>query len=122
MSYTVRTHNQANIDACGTSLVGYLTLERSVLVELFGEPMSDGSGDGKVVCEWELEVTDEHGNGGIITIYDWKNYDQSAMADGYKDWNIGGISNSAARVLNEVISQYLNPDEEYGNYVRTSLY
>ncbi len=121
MSYTVKTHNTGHVDACCTSLVGYLTLERSKLVELFGEPM-DGSGDGKTVCEWELEVTDEKGDAGVITIYDWKNYDQSAMADDYKDWNIGGASNRSARVLNELISEMINPNGDYGNYVRTSLY
>ena len=122
MPYTFKTHNTGNFSACGTGLSGYLTLERSKLVELFGEPM-EGSGDGKTVCEWELEVTDEHGDTGVITIYDWKNYDDSAMADDYKDWNVGGSGNTSARVLNELISDLLEPNNDvYGNYVRTSLF
>jgi len=107
---------------CGTCLQGYLTLERSKLVSIFGEPEVYGDPDDKVYCEWCIEITDENGESGVVTIYDWKNYSDAAMADDYKEWNVGGMTDKAARVLNECISEQLNPNGNYGNYVRTSYF
>ncbi len=115
MKYDIKTHEEG-IDGCGTSLSGYLTMKRSALVELFGEPMSDGSGDGKVCCEWTIEATDEDGKAGVITIYDWKNYSRAAMKDDYSDWNVGGAGNGELSVLQEII----NNCGIAGNHVRSA--
>ena len=101
--YTFETHNTDDaIDPSGTCLQGRLDLPRSVLVELFGEPL--GASD-KVINEWYLEVTDENGDTGIITIYDWKNYHMSSLPDDYYDWNIGGNGHAAVTVIHELIAQ-----------------
>jgi len=101
--YTFETHNtDENINPSGTCLQGYLDRPRSVLVELFGEPL--GPSD-KVINEWNLEVTDEFGDSCIITIYDWKNYHLTSLPDDYYDWNIGGNCHAAVTIIHELIAQ-----------------
>lgn len=101
--YTFETHNtDAKIDSSGTYLLGYLDCPRSVLVELFGEPI--GPSD-KVINEWNLEVTDNFGDTGIITIYDWKNYHLTSLPDDYCEWHVGGHNHSAVVIIRELISQ-----------------
>jgi len=111
---TVETEN---VDACMTSLTGYLTLERSKLVALFGEPDADAFAADKVYCEWALKFTDENGDSGIVTVYDWENHDNSAGADDYKDWHVGGHSYMAL----EVLQDYINQEGIEGTHTRTYL-
>jgi len=99
---TFETHNESNIDPTGTSLRGYLDCPKHVLVELFGEPL--GASD-KVINEWNIDVTDEFGDSGVITIYDWKNYGLSSLPDDYPYWNIGGSQYAAERIIHELIAQ-----------------
>ncbi len=103
MSYTFDTHNTDNaIDAIGTCFTGYITVPRSKLVSIFGQPIVDAYED-KICCEWIIKATDEYGVSDIITIYDWKNYDKSAMADDYNNWNVGGNNKLAPSILLEII-------------------
>lgn len=102
---TFTTHNNdETISVHMTHLLGHLTKPRHELVAMFGEPMI-GSDDGKVVCEWNIEITDENGDMGVVTIYDWKNYSNAAMDDNYQDWNVGGHTGMALSVLHETIEQ-----------------
>ncbi len=108
MPYTFETHNtDPSINAGGTCLQGYLKCPRSVLVEIFGEPIVNGYED-KVCCEWVIEVTSENIVSDIITIYDWKNYSQSAMNDNYSDWNVGGNSKIVISIIMEIVEAYNN--------------
>jgi len=82
-----------------TSLQGYIEASYEDLVKVFGEPIRETSGDGKVDIEWELEVRDFDFNSVIpITIYNWKDYDGGLTAQTTKDyrWHIGGTSMVAA--------------------------
>ena len=100
--YTVKTHNDVHVDTNFTSLKGHLKCPRYKLVEMFGEPL--GASD-KVINEWNLLVTDESGESGVITIYDWKNYDLTELPYDYDDWNVGGHRNDCQVVLLDVIEQ-----------------
>lgn len=103
--YTFETHNtDPSINANMTSLVGYLDCPKHVLIGLFGEPIH-GSADDKVINSWELEVTDEFGDTGVITIYDWKTYLGSDLPDDFHDWHIGGHEYNATSVIHELIHQ-----------------
>ncbi len=105
MPYTFETHNtNDSINANMTCLQGYNNTPQHKLVEIFGEPIYHGGS--KVYCEWVIEVTDENNDTDIITIYDWKNYDDSAADPDYNEWHVGGFHHAAERVLNEIIGAY----------------
>jgi hypothetical protein len=84
----------------GSSFQGEVTATYEELVEKFGEPNfgPDENSDGKVTCEWGVEI-----DGVICTIYDWKVYGDTPR--GYYDWHIGGYNKKAyekvAGVMNE---------------------
>ncbi len=104
MPYTFITQNDdPSIDANGTCLRGYVPLSKKKLITAFGEPRLC-SGD-KVVNEWLIEVTDENGDSGVITIYDWKNYGRGNLGDSFDKWHVGGHSNQSVRVLNELLAE-----------------
>lgn len=86
----------------GTSLCGYVKTSYSKLVELFGEPNSDGDGY-KVSTEWVLKC-----HKGIVTIYDYKStalYDDETLSvEAFRElpeynWHIGGNSQELANEL-----------------------
>ena len=90
-----------------TSLQGYIEASYEDLVKVFGEPMHETSGDGKVDIEWELQVEDYDFNSiSPLTIYNWKDYDGGLAAKTNKDyrWHIGGVSMVAA----SYVSDYFN--------------
>jgi len=87
-----------------SSLQGYINIEKRLLVKLLGEPEDFGPGD-KVMNEWCLEITDNNGESGIVTIYDWKNYDLSELPDDYSDWHVGGHTHMAPQVLGELLTE-----------------
>ena len=75
------------IDATGSSFMGKVKTSYAELVEVFGEPTTHNSADGKVTAEWKIEfgVNDDltwakpmhpgdiHSDRSVIaTIYDWK--------------------------------------------------
>ena len=81
-------------DACGTSLMGYLTTDYATLTGLFGHPhMSDGD---KVTAEWCFEAY-----GTVFTIYDYK--EEKTPLDLYA-WHVGGENKSALVVLREYLA------------------
>ena len=82
--------------ASGTSFMGYLPTTYDKLVERIGEPNCGPSGDGKVTCEWVLDI-----NGTICTIYDWKC--GSTPKDEY-DWHIGGHNSKALEALEQALN------------------
>lgn len=99
-----------------TSLQGYIKASYDELVEEFGSPdyfVSRGLScdtslsDDKVETEWEL-YDDEHG---MVTIYDWKEYDGGATSRSgqlYR-WHIGGANRKAV----ELVSNRLNRNAWY---------
>ena len=46
----------STLKANGTSLQGYVNTTFEHLENILGEPIYPDSGDGKVVCEWVLEL------------------------------------------------------------------
>jgi len=98
-----KTHNDEHIETNMSSLSGHCSTTRETLVKCFGEPLQ-GSGDGKVTTSWELKVTTPEGTG-VITIYDWKEYDNSADSANFDRWHVGGYSSDDSKILNKLISQ-----------------
>lgn len=84
----------------GTCLKGYVRADFDELVMAFGEPL-EGDGD-KTQAEWVLLFTLPDGEEIVATVYDWKQYDTTAMD--VKNWNIGGHDYRAP----ELVIDYLN--------------
>jgi len=89
-----------NKEFLGGSLQGYVDASYATLVEVFGEPHSDGDGY-KVDAEWDLMFE----NGTHARIYNYKDGTNYNGADGLRkavitDWHIGGNSaKSVAAVM-----------------------
>ena len=80
------------IASIGTSLQGHVTTTMRELNSVFGEPTFYYPGD-KVTVEWEYIFSD----GTVVTIYDWKRYDDGAPEmDEIMEYNIGGFNKDAA--------------------------
>lgn len=76
----------------GTSLQGHITTTMRELNSVFGEPTFYYPGD-KVTVEWEHTFDD----GTVVTIYDWKRYDDGVPEmDEIMEYNIGGFNKDAA--------------------------
>lgn len=91
----------------GTSLQGYIDADYFDLVEVFGEPTSDGDGY-KVDAEWEVKFDD----GTVAVIYNYKNgknYCGSAgqATHAITQWNIGGFNTNAAKLVTETMKEWL---------------
>lgn len=82
----------------GTCLQGCIRTTFDALEKAFGEPLYPKSGDGKVICEWILEFTDES----IATIYCWK-VPQVPMEE--YDWHIGGHSEKVVEYVKYFLIQ-----------------
>lgn len=82
--------------ANGTCLQGYVQTTYDKLVELLGEPNRGQSGDGKVNCEWVLDI-----DGEPITIYDWK---QEEIPKEEYGWHVGGLGVQALLDLKEALN------------------
>jgi len=83
-------------DVNGTSLMGYVTCKYEKLVKVFGEPITDSTGD-KVTCEWEGKL-----DGIPFTIYDWKTnvpYKENL------NWNIGGYNQKAVNAVKGYLAE-----------------
>lgn len=90
----------------GTSLKGYVSTDYATLVEVFGEPHSDGDGY-KVDAEWMLQFS----NGVVATIYNYKDGRNYCGEDGLDvedicDWHVGGKSSMADRTVDQYIEQH----------------
>ena len=99
----MRTHNDNNqdgtfIDADGTHLMGYVNASYKFLVRVFGEPLSDSSGDGKVKAEWIVEFDD----GTVGTIYDYKS---SKTPQQNTHWHVGGHSKKVVTMIQSKLNQ-----------------
>jgi hypothetical protein len=78
--------------ANGTSLQGYVTTTMRDLIAAFGEPTFYYPGE-KVTVEWTHRFSD----GSVVTIYDWKRYDDGVPEmDEVMEYNIGGFNKDAA--------------------------
>lgn|SRR3990167_4037001 len=96
-------------DVIGTGLQGYLSLPFSRIVEVFGEPTHEGSGDGKVAFEWAITFAD----GTVATIYDYKAsslYDdenptpEQMRSSDFSDWHIGGKTKRADELVRAALT------------------
>jgi hypothetical protein len=80
-----------SIASMGTSLQGYITTTMRELNSVFGEPTFYYPGD-KVTVEWEHTFSD----GTVVTVYDWKRYDDGVPEmDEIFEYNIGGFNKDA---------------------------
>ena len=97
-----KTHNDKEIECCGSSLMGEIDCKYTEMVLAFGLP-TDGDGY-KVDAEWEIKFDD----GTISTVYNWKdgiNYNGSSgfrTVDLY-DWHIGGFTNECVDKITSII-------------------
>jgi len=88
--------------ADGTCYQGSANTPYFELVEVFGEPNLDGSGDGKVQAEWILEFED----GEVATIYDWKECEKTF--EFVTDWHIGGHNTLVVDRINKMLQKNLD--------------
>jgi hypothetical protein len=86
----------------GGHLLDYLPpIKYSTLVQIFGEPNSDGDGY-KVDAEWELKV-----DGKYASIYNYKNgpnYTNEGSIEDIIDWHIGGVDDSVVPLVNQIVA------------------
>ena len=81
-----------SVASVGTSLQGYITTTMRELNSVFGEPTFYYPGD-KVTVEWEYTFKD----GTVVTVYDWKRYDDGVPEmDEIFEYHIGGFNKDAA--------------------------
>lgn len=88
----------------GTCLQGYITATREQLATVFGAP-SNGD-DYKFFFHWGVEITENDGSRTVATIYDWK-YDRQVELDEIVEWNIGGNSREAVRLVEDALCREL---------------
>ena len=91
-------------DVSGTSLQDYVEVSYKDLVNLFGEPNSEGD-NYKTDAEWTIMTPD-----GVATIYNYKdghNYNGEEGSDVWDitDWHIGGRNKS---VVNWIVGAIKN--------------
>jgi hypothetical protein len=86
--------NCNDINASGTSLVGYITTTYDKLVEELGEPQEGGD---KCTASWSIQAPD----GTIATIYDWKT---ECTPRGAYAWHVGGHNPHKALLLAEFVT------------------
>lgn len=88
-------------DADGTHYVGDLLATRGELVARYGEP-DEGDGS-KVTTEWVLLSDD----GMVVTLYDWKRYEDGPPADdeAYR-WHIGGHDERAVSLVGGTVDRW----------------
>jgi hypothetical protein len=102
------THNQSNINVCGTHFQGYIDSEYSVLKKIFGKPASS---DGyKTDAEWYIQFED----GTVATIYNWKNGKHYLGREGtaktkITHWNVGGNSKEVVEKIQDILKSNLVP-------------
>lgn len=88
---------KTNINASGTSLVGYIDLTYDDIVSMLGE--DEGSGD-KTLAQWTIKFED----GQIATIYDWKNYGWNK--EEVTHWHIGGKSDKVLELVQKLFPNF----------------
>ena len=108
MEITLKKISDDSNKSSGTSFQGvcFDGTTYAKLIELFGEPTYEGSGDDKVKAEWVLVA----GDGSVATIYDYKDSRPVEEITGI-DWHIGGHSLTLA--VKEVLAlsySILNPE------------
>ncbi len=86
-------------EGMGFCLRGYIPVPYSKLVEVFGEPHSNGDGY-KVDASWSILFED----GTLATIYNYKNgknYNgkQGRATKYITDWHVGGFDNRAVELV-----------------------
>lgn len=89
-------------NANGTCLQGYINTSYARLVEVFGEPNTEGDGC-KVDAEWVGEI-----DGYVFTIYNYKsgkNYrgESGIPTEEITDWHIGGNTKEVATLINQYV-------------------
>ena len=88
-------------EIAGTCLQGYITATREQLATVFGEP-GDGDGGYKFNFDWAIEFTERDETKTIATIYDWK-YERVVGLTEKVEWNIGGNSREAVRLVEKML-------------------
>jgi hypothetical protein len=97
-------------EVAGTCLQGYIEATRDDLEAVFG---AAGQGDDyKFFFHWGIEIQTPNGTKHIATIYDWK-YDRIAPATEKIQWNIGGSSREAVRLISDILCEELQVTNFY---------
>ena len=99
MKYKV--YNEWNDMANGTCYQGRINITYFELVDIFGEPDLQGSGDGKVQAEWIIDFED----GQVATIYDMK---EECSYESVTDWHIGGKNFRVVPEIKDIIKKHID--------------
>jgi len=96
--------NTSTINTNGTHLQGHMHCGYDKLVEVFGDPLSEGFDDYKSDAEWTIEFND----GTVATIYNYKNGrnylgDAGLYPKEITEWNIGGHDRKAVEKIMKVL-------------------
>jgi len=111
-----------NIDASGTSLIGYLNLKYNEIVSIFGKPIKL-NGYNKVEWEWVFKLNDS-----ILTIYNWKDGpgytgNKKIKASDITDWHVGGKYKYDLKILEFYIYQQKGEKFHLGdNLIREDIF
>ena len=89
--------NTSDINLNGSTFVGVLVIDYSVLLSLFGKPRTT---DDKVSCVWDIEFDD----GVVASIYIWKP-GKNDKTETTTEWNIGGWYESKDHVIDYISSK-----------------
>jgi hypothetical protein len=100
-----QTHNDANIETHGSSLMGYIQATRAQLEAVFGAPMDFDCGvpedNDKVTTMWRLRFGTQ-----VATIYDWKRYEDGApKAHEVIAWHIGALDKQAELLVHDAFRE-----------------
>ena len=112
MKIKFTTHNEeAQIDVCGTHLIGGVICSYDKLVEVFGEPLE---GDYKTDAEWYLKFSD----GETATIYNWKNGknycgDEGLDVEEITTWHVGGTKQIVDTKINLLVGNIPLGDKKW---------
>lgn len=96
-----------DLETDGTSLRGHAAVAYQTLVDLFGEPNTEPSFDGKTDAEWYLATPD-----GVATIYNYKDgpsYGGGPVAK-ITDWHIGGYTDAVVPHVLRAIAEHPTAD------------
>lgn len=72
----------------GSCNQGNISMSYNTLVQLLGRPHAVGQFD-KTTTEWAFEWSNDEGDGGVFTVYDYY-FSRADDADDKTNWSVGG--------------------------------
>ena len=109
-----------DINTTGTSYRGHFYLPYARVIELLGQPNAQSDGH-KTDLEWSFEK-----DGGVATVYNWKNgpnYTGKGSVEDINIWNIGGFGVRSVYLVSDMLEgngqiHYIPSDEIADGYYK----